>query len=449
MNTEQEQPQGFMHWLKESVTVKLAFIGILVLLLMIPSVMVDSLITERAARQQQTIDEISDQYSGNQLIQGPVLVIPYRQQTKENDSDGKQFTRETTGYLYSLPNELIYKAALVTDVLHRGIYQISVYNTSIKVSGNFVNADLVSLSISAQQLMPEKAFLLFSISDLKGLKTNPQVNIGGQKLTAEPATSETLFANSLEVPVNLAGRLTGPMTFEFALDLKGSQKLSFLHLGKTTDVELTGNWSSPSFDGRYLPDTRNVNNKGFDAKWHMLYYNRPFPQQWLNDVTLLSNAKKSADATFGVKLRLPVDQYQKTTRTSKYAILIIMLTFISLFLAELIGKQKVHVFNYILIGSAMIIYYTLLLSFSEQVGYNLAYLIASVATIALIALFLGSLLKSKRTAAIFTVILTIFYSFIYVIIQLEDLSLLIGSIALFIIVAALMYSSRKINWDRQ
>jgi inner membrane protein len=449
MIDEQEQPQGFMHWLKESVTVKLAFIGILVLLLLIPSVMIDTLITERAARQELTTREVSDQYSGSQLIKGPVLVIPYRKQAKEKDSDGKGFTTESIGYLYLLPNNLIYRAALATDVLHRAIYEVSVYNTVIKVSGNFLNADLAPLSITADQLLPQKAFLLFSISDLKGLKTNPQISVGGQNITAEPAISETLFTNSLQVPINLEGRLTGPLPFEFTLDLKGSQELSFLHLGKTTDVEVSGNWTSPSFDGRYLPDTRTVNRKGFDAKWRMLYYNRPFPQQWLNDVDIFSNEKKMADAAFGVKLRLPVDQYQKTTRTSKYAILIIMLTFISLFLTELIGKQKVHVFNYILIGSAMIIYYTLLLSFAEQVGYNLAYLIASVATIALIAVFLASLLKNNRTAAIFTVILTVFYLFIYVIIQLEDLSLLIGSLALFIIVAALMFSSRKINWDKQ
>ena len=144
---------------------------------------------------------------------------------------------------------------------------------------------------------------------------------------------------------------------------------------------------------------------------------------------------------------MPVDEYQKTTRTSKYAILIILLTFISLFLTELIGKKKVHAFNYILIGAAMVIYYTLLLSFSEQIGYNWAYLVASVATIVLVSVFIASLLKNTTAAIIFGIILAVFYTFIFVIIQLEDLSLLIGSMALFAIVALLMYFSRKINWD--
>ncbi|MDB5030651.1 inner membrane CreD family protein [Mucilaginibacter sp.] len=180
----------------------------------------------------------------------------------------------------------------------------------------------------------------------------------------------------------------------------------------------------------------------------MLYYNRPFEQQWTADDSTINKMTHNGNAIFGVKLKVPVDQYQKTMRTSKYSILIILLTFISLFLTELISKQKIHLFNYILIGAAMIIYYTLLLSFSEQIGYNLAYLIASVATIALISIFIASLLKNKMAAILFAMILTIFYVFIFVIIQLEDLALLIGSIALFIIISVLMYFSRKINWDK-
>jgi len=430
------------------VTVKLIFIGILVLVLLIPSAMINSLIQERAQRQDDTVKTVTDQYSGDQLIQGPVLVIPYREQQTQSDSKGQMTTTEVIKTLYVLPNELNYKGNISSEVLHRGIYAVPVYNGTINVSGNFTKADLASLSLKPEQLIPEKASLLFSISDLKGLKTNPQVVVAGQTLTAEPAAGDKPFANSLQVAVNLSSLWDKAVPFAFNLDLKGSQELSFLHLGKTTDVQLTGNWTSPSFDGRYLPDTRVVNDKGFSAKWRMLYYNRPFPQQWVQDTDLLTNDKRSADATFGVKLKLPVDDYQKTMRTSKYAILIIMLTFVSLFLTEMIRKQKVHVFNYILIGAAMIIYYTLLLSFSEQVGYNIAYLIASVATIGLIATFLASLLKNGKAAIMFTFILTLFYSFIYVLIQLEDLSLLMGSIALFIIVAALMYSSRKINWDK-
>jgi inner membrane protein len=448
MITEQPQPQGFLHWLKESVTVKMAFIGLLIIVLLIPSVLVQNLIEERAQRQEETEKQVSDQYSGEQLVQGPVLVIPYKKQVKETDNSGKEVTKEVTSNLFLLPNELDYNANVSPDILHRGIFEVVVYNGTVKVSGNFTKADLSSLSITADQLLPEKAKLLFSISDLKGLKTNPLLKIAKQTATAEPAFGDTVFTNGLQVAVNLTGMMDKTIPFEFNLDLKGSQELSFLHLGKTTDVTVKGNWGSPSFDGRYLPDTRNIDTRAntFDAKWCMLYYNRPFPQQWVDDLNVLKT-KKADDATFGVKLRLPVDQYQKTTRSSKYAILIIMLTFISLFLTEMISKHRIHVFNYVLIGAAMIVYYTLLLSFSEQVGFTFAYLIASAATVILVAAFLRSLIKSAKTTGLFALILSLFYAFIYVIIQLEDLALLVGSVALFLVVATLMYFSRKINWQ--
>jgi inner membrane protein len=448
MTEQPEQKRGLMDWLKESVTVKLSFIGVLILVLLIPSSLVENLINERAGRQQEMMQDVSDKWSGAQLIAGPVLIIPYQKQVKYLDNDQKEKEKNVIENLYLLPDDLHIKAELKTEILHRGIFDVVVYNTVVKISGNFAKADLAALNLSADQLILNKSKIVFSISDLKGLKTNPVVNAAGQNPTAEPAfNGDTLFNNGLQAAVDLSAFRDREVPFNYSLDLKGSQEISFLHLGKTTDVEASGNWGSPSFDGRYLPDTRKVDQNSFSAKWRMLYYNRPFPQQWTGDISLLTNPQKQQQATFGVKLRLPVDQYQKTMRTSKYSLLIILLTFISLFLTEVIRKQKIHVFNYLLIGAAMIIYYSLLLSFSEQIGFNAAYLVASVATIGLITTFIGSLLKNRNAALLFGFILSVFYIFIYVIIQLEDFALIIGSIALFIIVAMLMYFSGKINWE--
>jgi inner membrane protein len=449
MLEQPEQKNGFMDWLKESVTVKLIFIGALILVLLIPSSLVENLINERAARQEEMMKDVSDKWSGSQLIAGPVLIIPYQKHVKYLDNEQKEKEKDVVENLYVLPDDLHIKAELKTEILHRGIFDVVVYNTLVKVSGNFAKADLNALNLSPDQLILNKSKITFSISDLKGLKINPVVNMTGKSSTAEPSfNGDTLFNNGLQAGFDLSASKDSEVSFNYSLDLKGSQELSFLHLGKTTNVEVNGNWSSPSFDGRYLPETRKIDDKGFSAKWHMLYYNRPYPQQWTSDNSMLNNRKKQQDATFGIKLRLPVDQYQKTMRTSKYSLLIIILTFISLFLTEVIRKQKIHVFNYLLIGAAMIIYYSLLLSFSEQIGFNPAYLVASAATVALITIFIGSLLKNRGAALLFGFILSVFYTFIYVIIQLEDFALMIGSIALFIIIALLMYFSRKINWDK-
>ncbi|GAA4319634.1 cell envelope integrity protein CreD [Mucilaginibacter gynuensis] len=447
---EQPQKPKTTDWLKESVTFKLIFICVLALVLLIPSVFIQNLISERAVRQEEVISKVSDTWSGSQQVNGPVLVIPYKKNENYIDTSRRQTVRQVIDYLYILPDGLNYKANVKGELLHRGIFKVVVYNTDIKVSGNFSKTDISALGIASDQLMLDKAIITFGVSDLKGLKNNPVIKAAGQSLNSEPSYSDqSVFENGLQARINLTNVTDNAFTFNYDLQLKGSQQLYFLHLGKVTDVQSAGNWATPSFDGRYLPDDRKVDKNGFSAKWRMLYYNRPFPQQWVGDSHLLDDKKKQADATFGIKLQLPVDEYQKTMRTSKYSLLIILLSFISLFLTELIGKQKVHAFNYILIGAAMVIYYTLLLSFSEQIGFNWAYLVASGATICLISVFIASLLKNKKAAALFALILSVFYTFIFVIIQLEDLALMVGSVALFIIIAILMYVSRRIDWDKQ
>ncbi|WP_214073387.1 cell envelope integrity protein CreD [Mucilaginibacter sp. dw_454] len=446
---QQNNTTQLTKWFRESVTVKLVFIGMLSLVLLIPSVMISNLINERAQRRDEVISNISYNFAGKQLIKGPVLVIPYRDQIEVPDGTGKSRPQQVERKLFLLPEQLSIKAGLKTDVIHKGMFSAVVYKTQVRLSGNFAKADLSALGIRSDQLIPEKAFITFSVSDLKGLKTNPSLTLGNQTFAAAPsAGNESAFTNGLQAAATNAGDIANnALPFSCTLDLNGTDGLSFLQLGKTTDVELSGNWGTPNFDGRYLPDTRQVNNKDFSARWHVLYYNSPFPQQWTDSASVLNNANKQQNATFGVNLRLPVDDYQETTRTNKYAILIILLAFVSLFLTELICKQRIHSFNYVLVGAAMIIFYTLLLSFSEQIGFNWAYLVASVATIGLITAFIASLIKNRVSAFSFAGILSVFYGFIYIIIQLEDFALMAGSIALFIIVAALMYFSRKINWD--
>jgi inner membrane protein len=444
----QDKPSGFKVWLKESVTAKLVFIVILTLLLLIPSVMIGNLIDERAERRAEVIKDISYNFAGTQVIKGPVLVIPYRLSAMHTDAQGKPDTQASIQKLYILPNELAIKATLKTEVMHRGIFNVVVYKTQVHIAGNFSKSILSLAGINPGQLLPGKAFVTFGISDLKGLKNSPEFKLGEQTLAATPASDNNAFTDGLQVSAANAGELAqNDLPFSYTLDLNGTDGLSFLQMGKTTDVEVDGNWGTPSFDGRILPDTRKIGDSNFYAHWHMLYYNTPYPQWWTDPDNLVNNMAKQGDVTFGVKLRMPVDDYQETTRTNKYAILIILLTFVSLVLTELIRKQKIHSFNYVLIGAAMIIFYTLLLSFSEQIGFNWAYLVASAATIGLITLFIASLLKNRGAALSFAGILSVFYAFIFIIIQLEDFALMAGSVALFIIVALLMYFSRKINWD--
>lgn len=450
MNSDIKQPteQRVFAALGESVIFKLILIGILTLLLLIPSVWIQDLIRERQDRQDEVTKEISDKWSGSQLIEGPVLILPYKTLITQRDNTGKITYKESFSNIYLLPEMLNIKSLVKPEKRHRGIFEAVVYTTHIKVNGKFSSLELKKSGINTDFIQWDKVKLAIGLSDLKGLKNNPTIQLDGTIYEVEPDfTSLRLFKNNLIILPDLNSEKSTAMTFNFDLDLRGSSELNFLQVGKSTTVEVKGNWDNPSFSGRYLPESHKITDGKFTSTWKIPYFNRPLPQQWIEENTTLD--KKNNEGIFGVKFLLPVDQYQKIMRSAKYAMLIILLTFLSLFFTELLNKKKIHLLQYVLIGAAMTIYYTLLLSFSERVGFTIAYLIASVATISLVGVFIASLLKNRKPALIFSVILSIFYIFIFVIIQLQDLALIFGSIGLFIVVAAMMYLSAKIDWDNR
>lgn len=449
METSQfSQPKSFYAQINESVGVKLLLIGVLTLLLLIPSSWVQSLISERQQNQDDATTEIASKWSGTQLIESPAMQLPIKTFTKGIDTAGKITYREGVSTIYILPENLRIKSRVTPEILHRGIFDAVVYNSTIQIDGSFSPLELKKSGINPDMILWDKVKIVAGLTDFKGLKNSPKIKIADTAYTAEPDfSSENLFENNLAVQVNLSSKKSSSLKFNYNFDLRGSGELNFMHLGRNTSVEVSGSWNNPSFTGNYLPEQRKVTNKEFSGNWKMSNFNRPFPQQWQGNINVMNKETKEK-ATFGVKFLLPVDQYQKIMRSAKYAILIILLSFVSLFFIELLQKTTVSVLHYLLIGAAMSIYYTLLLSFSEQVGFDFAYFIASLATITLVSTFIGAFLKNRRTALVFSAILGIFYSFIYVIIQLQDLALLFGSIGLFVIVACLMYFTVKINWNK-
>jgi inner membrane protein len=448
-------------WLQESITVKLLSIGFLVIILLIPSVWIQDLILERQGRADEAMEEVASKWSGSQTVSGPVLVIPYiRKEQVDYGKDGIKVI-EHHEKAFFLPEKLDINGTVNPEILHRGIFDAVVYSSAINISSWFNAPDFKALNIDESLVKWNEAYLAFGITDLRGISDNPTFTVGDDQLTAEPssnlgvvsantqpqteyATTTTSYSNfsksGILTKLNWASSEDFVGNVTVRLPLKGSKRLDFIPVGKTTSVTLAGPWHDPSFDGEFLPASREISSEGFKAAWKVLHFNRPFAQQWVQDNQMLSGAD------FGVKLLLPVDQYQKSMRTSKYGVLIIILTFIALFLVEITQKVRIHPFQYILIGAALILYYTLLLSFSEHFGYNVAYFIASAATVALISLYATSFLKKLNLTGTFAGILVIFYGFIFVIIQEQDFSLLLGSIGLFIILALLMFFSRKINW---
>lgn len=457
-NTSLNLFERLNRWIKESITIKLTSIGFLVLILLIPSSWIESLIVERQSRAESVVSEISDKWSGRQSITGPVLVIPFIQREKiDKGKDGIEI-REWKENAFFMPEKLSINGNVDPQILHRGIFEAAVYESDITLSANFNLPDFGKLNINATDVLWKESHLVIGLNDLRGISKNPTLMMGDQELSGEPSSqiglttqyknngssyavnSDVISENGIVASLPWQSQTDFKDSASIKLNLKGSTLLYFVPVGKTTHVSLTGPWTSPSFDGSFLPSSREVTEKGFAASWDILHYNRPFSQQWTGSSQNLSGSE------FGVRLLIPVDQYQKTMRTAKYGVLVILLTFVSLLMVEVMKKIRIHPFQYILIGGALIIYYSLLLSFSEHVGYNLAYLFASAATVILIALYSKTFLAERKLIFIFSFLLVFFYGFIFVIIQMQDYSLLLGSLGLFFILGLLMYFSKNIRW---
>lgn len=423
------------NWIRNSITLKLVIIGVLVLVLLIPTAMIQSLIRERNESHTAVVQDVTSKCGSSQLITGPILSIPYR---VREVTDGK--INESVAYAYFLPEKLNISGKINPEIRNRSIYQVMLYNSALQFQGQFTRPDFASLGIAEEDVNWSDAYITIGIPDMRGIRRKIEIHWNNDVYIGNPGVLNKDIVNSgVNTHINLSpDSLTNK--FSFDLDLNGSQNISFLPLGKETHTVLQSPWNSPSFSGAFIPENKNLTPNGFNAEWNILHLNRNYPQQWTcyNNVSL-------DQSMFGVDLIFTADHYQKSTRSAKYAVMFLFLTFLVFFVSEIVNKSKIHPVQYLLIGLALTIFYTLLISLSEYLGFNLAYLIASLATISLITGYALNIL-SRKAGIITGIILSALYGFLFILLQLEDYSLMIGSIGLFIILACAMFASRKVDW---
>lgn len=429
-----EQATSFLD--RNRLLIKGFLIGILILLMLIPAALIGELVRERKERQAQVVEEVSSKWATAQIVTGPVLIVPYIYSYKGTDE--KVITQRKM--LHLLPEALRISGDVLPEIRKRSLYQVMLYRSALKLDGAFAPAQLANLGIDSSNVLWGEARLLLGITDARGLEEEVTLQWPGGTRKLEPGMPENgALTTGLSIPV--AFDPAAGAAFSLSLKLRGSAELSFTPTGKSTDVSLRSPWQHPAFDGKYLPDTNaQIGKDGFAAHWKVLSSSRAFPQAWKDNKVDLEGA------SFGVRLIQPADGYVKTERSVKYAILFIALTFIVFFFLEILQKRQVHPLQYLLVGFALCVFYTLLLSISEYTGFNTAYAIAAVATVSLIGSYVWSVFRSGITALGFTAALDGLYGYIYILIQLEDYALLFGSIGLFVILAILMYASRKIDW---
>lgn len=426
------------NWFRHSLSLKLASIGVIMLLLMIPNGMVNDLINERRHNQISVVQEVSSKWGAAQQLTGPILTVPLTTTTIGN----KGKSNSTNEMAYFLPDIFHIKGEVIPEVRNRSIYKVNLYKSDLKFTGSFGPLGLNYLELAPERLDWSKAKIIFGIPDMTGIEDNIVLNWGAEKVRMQPGISNIHMINSgVSVPVTIGDKgITEPIDFSIDLQLKGSQTLNFTPIGKETNAQLSSDWSTPSFAGTFLPDEREITKEGFTANWKILDFNRNYPQQWIGQ------QKDLLQTNFGLRLFPPIDEYQKNTRSSKYAFLLISLSFLVFFFFEVTSGLNIHAFQYLFIGLAISVFYILLLSLSEHIGFNKAYWASAFATVGLIVSYSSASLKNKRRTSLLALILTGLYAFIFIILQLEDYALLAGSIGLFTVLAIAMLLSRKIDW---
>jgi inner membrane protein len=439
-------------WTKARILIKALIIGAIVLILQIPTFYVQDLVKEREERQKEATAEVSSKWATRQTITGPILVLPYLQAGV--DTTAKTATKH---FAYFLPDALNITSTVRPEEKYRGIYKVMLYTSNNHLTGTFNSISLEKLKLDPKDILWNEAFVHVNISDIKGLNDDLRLKWNNQVLTMSPDVVEgTAMTDGLNGPLTLSG-LDDLKHVDFSsnISLNGSQELLFTPVGKSTSVDMSARWPHPSFTGDILPMTSNISNDSFTAKWKSIAQKRSFPQQWKdNAFTIATTNQTSSNAVrnditvnaFGADLYVPVNGYQKTTRSIKYSFLCILLTFAAFFLIDTTNKKAVHPFQYGLVGLALVLFYTILLSVSEYVGFTYAYAVASVATIALIAWFVKGVLNSMRLTTILSIVLLFVYTYMFTILQLQDYALILGSIGLFIALAIIMQFSKKIIW---
>jgi inner membrane protein len=436
---------------------KLATIAVQGLVLLIPMAKITSLIAERQQRRDEAEVEVQRLWGGPQTVGGPMLKIPYRRAVPSRDAaDPSEGAGNGSGFLfrdevlYVLPTELDVETTLTPEVRSRGIFETVVYTAQMRFRGRFAPGPGEPPGPGAEDLQWQRGTLVFGISELRGLRSDPRLTWRGEEIElAASAESGSLLDRELASRDLDLSSLAGGEAAEFELTVvaSGSGSLSFLPLGRETGVAMTSTWRDPSFGGAFLPASHDVGRDGFTARWSIPFFGRSYPQVWTAEAEIDPPLRRAIlESASGVELLVPVDFYQLISRCTKYAALFIGLTFAVFFLFELLGGLRIHPVQYLMVGFAMALFYLLLLAIAEHLGFDGAYLLASVATVALIAGYCATVLGTRGRAGLLAGALAGLYGLLYVLVQLQTYALLVGSIGLFAVLAAAMYLTRNVDW---
>ncbi|BAN46190.1 cell envelope integrity protein CreD [Metapseudomonas resinovorans] len=430
---------------------KLGTIALLMLLLMIPLTLIDGLIGERQAARDGVLANIAQSSSYSQRITGPILVVPYTRtvrewKTYEQTGQRQLEESEVSSRLYFLPERFNLTGTVDTELRARGIYTARLYKSDSQVSGEILLPANYGIVENLADYRFEQPFLAVGISDIRGIGNALKVRLNGQSLDFQPGSNERLLGAGVHVPLaSLQAGAPQSLDFAFELKLQGTSRLSVTPVGRDSRVELSSSWPHPSFIGEFLPSERSIDAKGFSAIWQTSFFATNL-QEALARCVGEGQCDEFNSREFGVSFVDPVDQYLKTDRAIKYALLFVALTFAGFFLMEVLKRLAMHPVQYGLVGLALALFYLLLLSLSEHLPFSLAYAIAASACVALVGFYVSHVLQGWVRGGGFTLGLAALYGLLYGLLRAEDYALLMGSLLVFGLLACVMVLTRKLDW---
>jgi inner membrane protein len=426
---------------KFAMALKLGVIGIVTIVISVALVMVNGTISDRESYRNDAVKSIESSYAGPQTLIGPVLVQPYTQTTltTEFDDKGKAKPVSHTEKLNALsfPRSLNLHGDLKPDTRHHGLYSVTVYELSAHLNGSIS----VAKPATTGDVTWGEPYLALSVDDVRGFVGTPAVTVNGQSASivqgADPVSAN--WTPNLHIPLRNVPAANGQLDFAIDLALNGTERLSISPVADSNHIELASTWHAPLFDGQFLPHSHTFGPAGFNAAWDVPSLATRAQMQ------LQSTDAKPVDL-LTTSLLTPIDPYKLSDRATKYGILFVLLTFGGFFLFEMLKSLPIHPIQYLLVGFGLAIFFLLLISFSEHMAFATAYLISSAACIGLLTFYLAYVLRGTLRALGFGTMLTALYAAVYGLLISEDNALILGSLLLFVVLAAVMVVTRKVDW---
>lgn len=411
------------------------------LLLLIPLRMLSSLIDERSSYRDDVEQSLRRSTSGSQKLVGPLIAIPMTKITTDITND-KEVRKSSSFIRYYLPEDLSITGKQIVEPRQIGIYEGQIWRSELTLNATFNKQQLVGNHDDDDVTVTDAPYVVLAVGDSRGIGKVGELNINEQNYPVEPGSNLSRVKQGLHATIPVELLKEDKLKLSFTLDLLGTKQLAVVPLGRNSQFNLGSNWPHPNFIGDFLPQQRTVEESGFTASWQSTWFanniNNNFSDAQRIDVNHLP--------TFSVTVANPVDHYQLTDRAVKYAVLLIGLTFMSFFLLETLTGLRVHPMQYLLVGLSLVMFYLVLLAVSEHVGFNIAWMLASLVCAGMNSFYLRAVLNSRKASLMFTAGLLMLDGMLWLLLQSEDSALLVGTGVLFAALSAIMLLTRHINW---